>query len=106
MYVLARRERRVNANRDAASGEYLSFESSLQHKSTKADFTYNEAKIGVVTNLEAFLGIIIACLSMFPPALKKVLSGKDNSDSGHVISSSVARLRFKSSKPPVVSQIR
>ena len=35
MYVLARRERRTNADGNPASAEYLSFELSLQHKSTK-----------------------------------------------------------------------
>ena len=35
MYVLARRERRINADGNPASAEYLSFELSLQHKSTK-----------------------------------------------------------------------
>ena len=35
MYVLARRERRVNADGNAASAEYLSFELSLQRRSTK-----------------------------------------------------------------------
>ena len=35
MYVLAPRERRINADGNPASAEYLSFELSLQHKSTK-----------------------------------------------------------------------
>ncbi|KAK3176216.1 hypothetical protein OEA41_007539 [Lepraria neglecta] len=71
----------------------------LATQMNKADFTYNEAKLGIITNLEAYLGIIIACLSMFPPTLKKMLGNKAGPDSRNVISSSVARLRFKSSRP-------
>ena len=36
---------------------------------------------------------------MLPPTLKKMLGNKDGPDSRNVISSSVARLRFKRSRP-------
>ena len=63
------------------------------------DFTYSEPKVDMITHLEAFLAIIIACLPIFPPALKRMLRGKTNQVPRNIISSSVARLRSKSSKP-------
>lgn len=63
------------------------------------DFTYSEAKVDIITHLEAFLAIIVACLPIFPPTLKRMLRGKIIPDTRNVISSSVARLRSKGSKP-------
>ena len=65
------------------------------------DFTYSEAKVDIITHLEAFLAIIVACLPIFPPALKRMLRGKSNPITRNIISSSVARLRSKSSKPRI-----
>lgn len=65
------------------------------------DFTYDIARIGMVSMLEPLLGITIACLPLFPPALKKMTGRLDASGSGgtpNVLSSSVARLRAKRSK--------
>lgn len=63
------------------------------------DFTYSIAKIGIVTTLEPLLGIIIACLPFFPPALKK-MSGhmKTKPEIRNVLSSAMARLRSKRSE--------
>lgn len=63
------------------------------------DFTYSIAKIGIVTTLEPLLGIIIACLPFFPPALKK-MSGhmKTKPEIWNVLSSAMARLRSKRSE--------
>lgn len=63
------------------------------------DFTYSLAKIGIVTILEPLLGIIIACLPLFPPALKKI-GGHMKTDPGtpNVLSSAMARLRSKRSE--------
>ena len=65
------------------------------------DFTYSEAKVDIITHLEAFLAIIVACLPIFPPTLKRMLRGKSKPDIRNAISSSVARLRSKSSKPRI-----
>ncbi|CAD6591822.1 MAG: hypothetical protein ASARMPREDX12_005452 [Alectoria sarmentosa] len=65
------------------------------------DFTYDIARIGMVSMLEPLLGITIACLPLFPPAFKKVTGRLDATGSGgtpNVLSSSVARLRAKRSK--------
>lgn len=62
------------------------------------DFTYDSAKLAIVTDLEPLLGITVACLPLFPPVFKKVFGAKDDSSSQKVLSSSVARLRSRSTK--------
>lgn len=64
------------------------------------DYTYGTAKIGIVTNLEPLLGIIVACLPIFPPALKRIFGHVKNtsSETHNVLSSSVTRSRLKRSK--------
>ena len=52
-------------------------------------------KISIVTILEPLLGIIVACLPIFPPAIKKITA---RSEESYVLSSAVARLRLKRSK--------
>lgn len=64
------------------------------------DFTYDITRIGIVTELEPLLGITIACLPIFPPAIKK-LTGHiktTNSNTRNVLSNSVARLRLRRAK--------
>lgn len=51
------------------------------------------------------MGIIVACLPMFPPTFKRILHGKVMSDSRNHISSNVARLRSKGAKPQVFRSI-
>ena len=63
------------------------------------DFTYDIAKISTLTALETCMGIIVACLPMFPPTFKRILHGKEKSDPRNHISSTVARLRSKDRKP-------
>ena len=69
------------------------------------DVTYDVAKVMIVTDLEICMGIIVACLPMFPPTFKRILHGKEMSDSPNRISSTVARLRFKGPKPQVIRSI-
>lgn len=64
------------------------------------DFTYGIAKVAILTDLETCMGIIVACLPMFPPTFKRMLRGKKPADFRNHISSSVARLRSKDSKAP------
>lgn len=59
------------------------------------DLTYDIAKVSIVTDLETCMGIIVACLPMFPPTFKRILRGKEKPESRNHISSSVARLRSK-----------
>ena len=61
---------------------------------------YSVAGVDIVTLLEPLLGIIVACLPLFPPALKKVVDhmSKTNPETRNVLSSSMARLRMKRSK--------
>ena len=64
------------------------------------DFAYDVARIGIVTELEPLLGIIIASLPTFPPAIKK-LTGRmksPNSETRNVLSSTMARLRLRRAK--------
>ena len=53
-----------------------------------------------MTLLEPQLGIIVACLPLFPPAIKKVVAHirKTDPETRNVLSSSMARLRMKKSK--------
>lgn len=64
------------------------------------DYTYDISAISVVTIMEPLLGIIIACLPFFPPAIKKLAGQMKRTDSEkrNVLSSSMARLRLKRSK--------
>ena len=70
------------------------------------DITYNFARISLFTVLEPLLGIIIACLPLFRPAIKKATSGYVNKTPlcpretpPHVLlSSTMARLRLKKEK--------
>lgn len=64
------------------------------------DFTYKIAKIGIPTLLEPLLGIIAACLPLFPPAFRKVMGEMKtgNSEQRNFLSSSIARLRLKRSR--------
>ena len=59
------------------------------------DYTYDYNKIGITTGLEPVLGIIIACLPMFPPTFKRMLRSKTEQDSQHVLSSSTRWLHSK-----------
>ena len=56
--------------------------------------------MGVVTLLEPLLGIIVACLPIFPPAVTKVVAHmrKTHPETRNVLSSSMARLRMKRSE--------
>ena len=64
------------------------------------DYTYSIARVAVVTLLEPLLGIIVACLPIFPPAVTKMVSHmrKTHPEIRNVLSSSMARLRMKRSK--------
>ena len=70
------------------------------------DFTYDVTRISIVTQLEPLLGIIIACLPTFPPAVKK-LTGHiktTNPKTRNVLSNSVARLRLRRAKDSTFKQ--
>ena len=69
------------------------------------DVTSDIAKVSIVTDLETCMGIIVACLPLFPPTFKRILHGKEKSDSRNHISSRVARLRSKGSKPQAFRSI-
>ena len=69
------------------------------------DLTYDMAKVSILTNLEPCMGLIVACLPIFPPTFRRMLRGKGTSDSRNYISSTVARLRSKDSKRPAFHQI-
>lgn len=62
------------------------------------DLTYDLARLNIVTDLEPLLGITIACLPLFPPVFKKAFGAKDEPNSRNVLSSTLARLRLKSTK--------
>ena len=64
------------------------------------DYTYSIAKISIPTILEPLLGIIIACLPIFPPAIKKLTGRMERTHPQirDVLSSSMARMRLKRSK--------
>ena len=70
------------------------------------DFAYDIERIGIMTELEPLLGIIIACLPTFPPAVKK-LAGHiktTNPKAPNVLSNSVARLRLRRAKDSTFKQ--
>lgn len=64
------------------------------------DYTYDIAKAIIVSLLEPLLGIIVACLPLFPAAVKKVATHirKTDPETPNVLSSSMARLRLKRAK--------
>lgn len=43
------------------------------------DFTYDLARLAIVTDLEPLLGIIVACAPMFPPTFKAAINRKPKS---------------------------
>ena len=61
------------------------------------DFTYDITRIGIVTELEPLLGITIACLPIFPPAIKTMTGHIKTTDSEtrNVLSSTMVRLRLR-----------
>ena len=64
------------------------------------DFAYDVARIGIVTELEPLLGIIIASLPTFSPAIKK-FSGyikPPNSETRNILTSTMVRLRLRRAK--------
>ena len=64
------------------------------------DYTDGIARIGIVTTLEPLLGIIVACLPIFPPALKVIFGHvkRASPETHNTISSSITRLRLRRSK--------
>ena len=62
------------------------------------DITYDIAKASIATGLEPCVGLIAACLPMFPPFFKKIRRGKEKLDPRSHVSSTVARLRSQDSK--------
>ena len=62
------------------------------------DFTYDVAKASIVVGLEPSVGLIAACLPMFPPFFQRIGRGKERSDPWSHVSSTVAHLRSKDSK--------
>lgn len=71
------------------------------------DFTYDIAKASIVTVLEPCMGLIAACLPMFPAAFKRLAHGKEHSDprGQNFVSSTVARLRSKETKKSAFHKI-
>ncbi len=55
------------------------------------DITYDYMKVSITTVLEPILGIILACLPMFPPSFKECLGGERKQDSQKVRSVSTIR---------------
>ncbi len=62
------------------------------------DFTYGIAKANIVTGLEPCIGLIAACLPMFPPTFRRIRGDKESLDSRDYVSSRMARLRSMDSK--------
>ncbi|CAF9925205.1 hypothetical protein IMSHALPRED_006410 [Imshaugia aleurites] len=70
------------------------------------DYLYDFTKITIVTDLEICLGIIVACMPMFPPTLKRMLRGKkDPSLFRRHMSSGVALMRPKNPHMPAFHRI-
>lgn len=65
--------------------------------STK-DFTYDLARLAIVTDLEPLLGIIVACAPLFPPAFKAAINRKPKSYQPSGSSSGFANLNSKSAR--------
>ena len=61
------------------------------------DVTYNFARMSIFTVLEPLLAIIIACLPLSRPAIKKLTCYVEDTppERSHVLSSTMARLRLK-----------
>ena len=66
------------------------------------NFVHNNAQAGIFTDLEPLLEMITACLPMFPATFRIIGRGKGGSESGNVVSSTVARLRSKDPKTSVL----
>ncbi len=64
------------------------------------DYTYSILKVSIVTVLEPLLAIIIACLPLFPPALKRTIGAmrKTKSETPIALSTTMTWLRVKRSK--------
>ncbi|KAM0801841.1 hypothetical protein BDR22DRAFT_888293 [Usnea florida] len=73
---------------------------ALSVQFNQEDFAYDVARIGIVTELEPLLGIIIACLPTFPPAIKKLTGHikSPNSETRNILSSTMVRLRLRRAK--------
>ncbi|KAI4253120.1 MAG: hypothetical protein LQ352_003884 [Teloschistes flavicans] len=54
----------------------------MSAKLTQEDFTYNLARLAIVTDLEPLLGIIVACAPLFPPTIKAALAWRRGSQRG------------------------
>ena len=74
----------------------------LALRTTPDNFVHNNAQVGIFTDLEPLLEIIIAYLPVFPATFRRIGRGKGGSESGNVVSSTVARLRSKDPKTPVL----
>lgn len=64
------------------------------------DLPYSFARISIFTILEPLLGIIIACLPLFRPAIRKAAESVKNThpETPNILSSSLARIRLMRSK--------
>lgn len=63
-----------------------------------SDFTYDLGRLAIVTDLEPLLAIIVACLPLFPPVMKRLFLRGKEPESRTPLSSSLARLRSKGNK--------
>ncbi|KAL9580531.1 MAG: hypothetical protein Q9212_004439 [Teloschistes hypoglaucus] len=62
-------------------------------KLSQDDFTYDLARLAIITDLEPLLGIIVACAPLFPPSIKAALAWRRESQRGtSTLSSSFAKL--------------
>ena len=69
---------------------------AIASRLTTDDFTYDLARIAIVTDLEPLLGIIVACAPLFPPTLRVIMVGhKRKTSSAKTSSSGFARLNSK-----------
>ena len=70
------------------------------------DFTYDLAKLAICTDLEPMLGMITASLPVMQPALRRIMGLRTEQSSEGRPSSSVARLRTKSTKKSSFRQLK
>ena len=75
---------------------------ALALRTNPENFVHNNAQVGILTDLEPLLEIVIACLPMFPVSFERIGRGKGGSESGNVVSSTVARLHSKDPKTSVL----
>lgn len=70
------------------------------------DLTYNFARIYIFTILEPLLGIIIACLPLFRPVIRKATESIRNThtETPNVLSSSMARIRLMKLKGSAIKR--